>query len=388
MASKKTSTKRKAVQSADVLIIADSDHSADMLYASGMFAPDPFIYLRRKGREYLCMSDLEFDRAVKEAPHCEILSLTKIQANLRRQGVEQPGWGEVAAWMLAKYRASSVQVPEDFPLAMARIIESRCPDVTLNATEVFPERLVKQPKEIRHLQEALRMTEIGLEVAIRTLKQCNIGPKAQLNFQRKPMTSEKLRAIIHTAICQEGGLASNTIVAGGNQACDPHNRGSGPLKAHQAIILDIFPRSETTGYFGDMTRTVVRGKASEAIRKQYAAVKEAQETAIDITRDGVSGLDVHTAVEHVFDQWGFVTGRIKGRMSGFFHGTGHGLGLEIHEWPRMGKSSTDILRSGNAMTVEPGLYYHGIGGVRLEDVIVVRSGKARVLTSFEKVLEI
>jgi Xaa-Pro aminopeptidase len=386
MVSKKSKSK-KSIPS-DVLIIADSDHNADMLYAAGMFAPDPFIYLRRKGREYLCMSDLEFDRAKKEAPHCEILSLSKIQSTLRRQDIRHPGWGEVAAWMLKKYRIKSIQVPETFPLQLAQVIGNHCPDMTLEPTEVFPERMIKTPKEIRHLQDALRMTEIGLDVAIRTLKQSKINKKKILTFQGKPLTSEKLRAIIHTAICQEGGLASNTIVAGGNQACDPHNRGSGILKAHQAIILDIFPRSESTGFFGDMTRTVVRGKASDGVKKQYAAVQEAQQHAIDITKDGVSGRWIHEEVEGVFKKHDFPTKRIKGRMSGFYHGTGHGLGLEIHEWPRMGKTSTDTLKSGHVMTVEPGLYYYDVGGVRLEDVIVVRSGKARVLTSFEKVLEI
>lgn len=386
MAAKKTKPKKNALP--DVLIIADSDHSADMLYATGMFAPDPFIYLRRKGKEYLCMSDLEFDRAVKEAPHCEILSLSKIQSILRRQDIQNPGWGEVAAWMLKKYRVQSVQVPETFPLQMACVIAEHCPDLALEPKEVFPERLIKTPKEIRHLQEALRMTEIGLEVAVRTLKQSKINTKKMLTFQGKPLTSEKLRAVIHTAICQEGGLASNTIVAGGNQACDPHNRGSGILKAHQAIILDIFPRSETTGFFGDMTRTVVRGKASDGVKKQYAAVDKAQQHAINMIRDGVSGRAVHDEVEGVFRDLDFPTKRIKGQMSGFYHGTGHGLGLEIHEWPRMGKTSVDTLKSGNVMTVEPGLYYYDVGGVRLEDVIVVRSGKARVLTSFEKVLEI
>ncbi|HAQ98160.1 MAG TPA: aminopeptidase P family protein [Verrucomicrobiales bacterium] len=386
MAAKKSKPKKNV--SPDVLIIADSDHNADMLYAAGMFAPDPFIYLRRKGREYLCMSDLEFDRAKKEAPHCEILSLSKIQSALQRQGVKHPGWGEVAAWMLKKYRIKSIQVPEAFPLQMARRIGEYSPETVLNPSEVFPERLIKTPREIRYLQEALRMTEIGLQVAVRTLKQSKINQKKILTFQGKPLSSEKLRAVIHTAICQEGGLASNTIVAGGNQACDPHNRGSGILMAHQAIILDIFPRSESTGFFGDMTRTVVRGKASDGVKKQYAAVQEAQQHAINITKDGVSGLGVHEAVEGVFRKHDFPTKRINGQMSGFYHGTGHGLGLEIHEWPRMGKTSTDTLKSGNVMTVEPGLYYYGVGGVRLEDVIVVRSGKARVLTSFEKVLEI
>ena len=385
-------TQKKAAtalgKAADVLIIADSEHSADMLYATGMFVPDPFIYLRLKGREYLCMSDLELDRAAKEAPHCEILSLTRIQGLLKKQGMDKAGWGEVAAWILQKKRVTSIAVPNTFPLKMAQVISQRIPKIQLHARDVFPERMIKTPKEVRLLGQALRMTEVGLKVAIRTLKQSKKGARSVLQWRGAALTSERLRSVIHTAICQEGGQASNTIVAGGNQGCDPHDRGSGPLKADVPIILDIFPRVETTGYFGDMTRTVVRGKASEAVRKQYAAVMEAQESAIHMARDGVSGHAIHEQVESVFATHGYQSGRIKGRMSGFFHGTGHGLGLEIHEWPRMGRHSSDIMRAGHVMTVEPGLYYHGTGGVRLEDVILIRKGKPRILSQFEKVLEI
>ena len=146
-----------------------------------------------------------------------------------------------------------------------------------------------------------------------------------------PLTSEKLRAVIDTAILQAGGLASHTIVAGGSQGCDPHEGGYGPLRANETIILDIFPRSQTTGYFGDITRTVVRGRASEAIRKLYDTVFRGQKLAFQKMRAGVPTKQVHRAVQEFFEREGYRTGRHDGRMQGFFHGTGHGLGLEIHE---------------------------------------------------------
>jgi Xaa-Pro aminopeptidase len=187
---------------------------------------------------------------------------------------------------------------------------------------------------------------------------------------------------------QAGGLAANTIVAGGLQGCDPHERGHGPLHAHEPIILDIFPRAQATGYFGDITRTVVRGRASEAVRKLYRTVHQGQQIGFKQIRAGVVTADVHRAVNGFFEQEGYRTGKRKGRMEGFFHGTGHGLGLEIHEAPRMGTSSTDLLKVGHVVTVEPGLYYPGIGGVRLEDVAVVTAKGARNITQFEKVLEV
>ena len=158
--------------------------------------------------------------------------------------------------------------------------------------------------------------------------------------------------------------------------------------AHEPIILDIFPRSQKTGYFGDITRTVVRGRASETARKLYDTVWQAQKIAFKKARANVRTGDVHRAVQEFFAQSGYITGRRHGRMEGFFHGTGHGLGLEIHESPRLGANSTGKLRPGHVVTIEPGLYYPEIGGVRLEDVVLVTPNGSRNLTRFEKVLEI
>jgi Xaa-Pro aminopeptidase len=232
------------------------------------------------------------------------------------------------------------------------------------------------------------MAEVGMAEAIQALKAAKIGKDNRLTFRSAPLTSEKLRAIIDTAILQAGGCCTHTIVAGGRQACDPHEAGYGPLRANEPIIIDIFPRSQKTGYFGDLTRTIVRGRASEAARKLYIAVAEAQKQAFSKMRAGVATAAVHQTVQRFFVEQGYQTSRRDGRHQGFFHGTGHGLGLEIHEAPRMGAQSTGILKSGHVVTVEPGLYYPEIGGVRLEDVAVITKQRPRNLTRFEKVFEI
>jgi Xaa-Pro aminopeptidase len=144
----------------------------------------------------------------------------------------------------------------------------------------------------------------------------------------------------------------------------------------------------TTGYFGDITRTVVRGRATEAVRKLYDTVLQAQEVALKKMRPGIPTLDVHKAVQDFFESHGYTTGRKNGRMQGFFHGTGHGLGLEIHEAPRMGINSSGTIQAGQVVTVEPGLYYPAIGAVRIEDAALITRGAPRNLTRFEKVLEI
>jgi len=160
------------------------------------------------------------------------------------------------------------------------------------------------------------------------------------------------------------------------------------LRANEPIIIDIFPRSQKTGYFGDITRTVVRGRANEAVRKLYDTVLHGQKIGFEKIRSKAPAAEVHKAVQKFFTQQGWRTGRRDGRMEGFFHGTGHGLGLEIHEAPRMGATSTGNLKAGHVVTVEPGLYYPEIGGVRLEDVALVTASGSKNLTRFEKVLEI
>jgi Xaa-Pro aminopeptidase len=160
------------------------------------------------------------------------------------------------------------------------------------------------------------------------------------------------------------------------------------LRANEPIIIDIFPRSQKTGYFGDVTRTVVKGRPSEAVRKLYYVVARGQEIAFEKLEANVRGVEVHNAVQDYFGREGYKTGKRNGRMQGFFHGTGHGLGLEIHEAPRLSAVSKDTLRAGHVVTVEPGLYYPELGGVRLEDVAYITANSPRNLTKFERVLEV
>jgi Xaa-Pro aminopeptidase len=199
------------------------------------------------------------------------------------------------------------------------------------------------------------------------------------------LTSEILRAEIDSTILRAGGIPTGTIVAGGDQACDPHERGYGPLYADSLIILDVFPRDAKTGYFGDMTRTVLRGRASEAQRKLWETVKGGQALALRRIKAGVDGMTIHKAIQEFFAQRGFPTEVRRGRRVGFFHGTGHGLGLEIHEHPRLQKV---VLKDRQVLTVEPGLYYPGLGGVRIEDVVLVTKTGCRILSRFPKQLEI
>ena len=374
----------------NLLLVADSEHDANMLYAVRMFVPDPFVYVRIDGKCHVIMSDLEIDRARKNARHCKILSLSHYQDALKEDGVKRPALANVIRTVLKEKQVRKVEVPGNFPHGLARELEKLKIKVKVRDGACFPQREIKTAEEIKKISAALMMAEVGLSEGLQVLKRSKIGKGGKLfyNSNDVPLTSEKLRAIIDTAIVQAGGIVNHTIVAGGDQACDPHEQGYGQLRANQPIIIDIFPRSQRTGYFGDITRTVVKGRASEMVRRMHHAVAHAQEVAFRKITDGVAALDVHKAVVEFFDKEGFKSGKCKGRMQGFFHGTGHGVGLEIHESPRMGKNTSDTLKAGHVVTVEPGLYYPGVGGVRIEDMACVTRNSPKNLTKFEKVLEL
>jgi Xaa-Pro aminopeptidase len=317
-----------------------------------------------------------------------VVSLSDHQKKLRAHGVKHPRTADVIGEILRAKKIRRVTVPDNFPLGLALELKKLGVTATPRSGTFFAEREIKLVCEVKKISAALMMAEVGMAEAMLALRNSKIVRGRKLVYRNAPLTSERLRAVIDTAVLQAGGLAANTIVAGGRQGCDPHERGHGSLHAHEPVIIDIFPRSHATGYFGDITRTVVRGRASAAVHKLYDTVKRGQKIAFQKIRSGASTSAIHHAVQVCFEQQGFATGKHNGRMRGFFHGTGHGLGLEIHESPRMGSTSIGELKTGQVVTVEPGLYYPEIGGVRLEDVALVTKAGARNLTQFEKVLEL
>src|SRR5216117_3415861 len=367
------------------LIVATSDMDADMLYATKFWAPDPFIFLERNGKRTLVLSDLEIDRGRKQAEADEFVMFSEIEREVQGKSKKAPPYEKVLAHFLRKRGVRSTIVPANFPLRYAEELAANRIRVRATNGLFWPEREAKSQQEVEMMGHALRITEKGLKRAIEVLKQSKPGSGKRLRWHGKALTSEILRAEIDSAILRAGGVPLGTIVADGDQACDPHERGFGPLYADSLIILDVFPRDAKTGYFGDMTRTVLRGHASDAQRKLWNTVKAGQALALKKIKAGVDGMAIHKAIQEFFASRGFPTGIRKGRRVGFFHGTGHGLGLEIHEHPRLQKVT---LKDRQVLTVEPGLYYPGLGGVRHEDVVVVTTTGCKILSRFPKHLEI
>jgi Xaa-Pro aminopeptidase len=374
----------KATNDETRLIVAPSDIDADMLYATKFWAGDPFIFLEQNGKRTVVLSDLEMGRGRRTAKVDEFVAFNALEREVQGTSKQAPPYEQVLAHFLRKRGVKSAVVPANFPLGYARELAKH--DVDLQTTNglFWPEREAKTDDELKLIGRALRITETGLARAMGVLKASKVKGK-KLIWSGKPLSSEILRAEIDSAMLRAGGLPTNTIAAGGDQATDPHERGHGPLYANSLIILDIFPRDPRSGYWGDMTRTVVRGRASEAQRKLWQTVKEGQELALREIKDGVDGMKIHQAIQALFRKRGYPTEVRNGKNVGFFHGTGHGLGLEIHEYPRLQKV---VLKDRQCLTVEPGLYYPGLGGVRHEDVVVVTKTGCKILSRFPKQLEV
>jgi Xaa-Pro aminopeptidase len=365
------------------LIIADTERDADQLYATRFFAPDPFLFLERNGRRTILLSDLEIDRGRATAEVDEVVALSEISRGLRK-GKDAP-FAEHVAKFLQSRRVRRAAVPRSFPLGLANELAGHGITLVPQTGLFWAEREHKSAGELRAMRAALQITEAGLARAFEVLRGARIGKGRNLTWAKQRLTSELLRAEIESAILRAGGVPANTIVAGGAQACDPHERGRGPLRAHELIILDVFPRASRTGYFGDLTRTVVRGKARDAQRALWHTVLDGQKLALKLMKPGVAGNSVQESVKEFFKRQGYPTEQRGGRWCGFFHGLGHGLGLDLHEEPRIARTT---LTPGQVLTVEPGLYYAGIGGARHEDVVTITRAGNRVLSKAPKPFEL
>lgn len=382
------SMKRTTTPQAEVatLFIAASEHDSNLYYATRFMAPDPFIYLEIKGERLMVMSDLEMDRARTQASVDRVLSYSEIEQKAKKQGIKDPTAVDIVHVVLKESKIRRLSVPANFPVIHAARLQERGYSLKPKRDPFYEQRVVKTAEEVHHIEDAQRATEEAVAAAHALLRRTEIKDE-QLWLDGEVVTSERIKKFVNVKLMERDCIAQHTIVAGGEQACDPHNEGSGPLPAHRSIIFDVFPRSATSRYFADMSRTVIRGKVSQELKRLFGAVKDAQEDAIDKIKDGVDGMKIHQGICARFEKAGYKTGLVNGRMQGYFHGTGHGVGLDIHEAPRISRTGS-LLQEGHVVTVEPGLYYPGLGAVRIEDMVLVTKDGCRNLTNFPKIFEL
>ena len=364
------------------LIIADSEKDANMFYATGMLIPDDFIYLEKNGKKIIFVDDLEYNRAKKEAKVDEVINYSEYAV-----GINRDSFGSILINILKDNRIKKVAVPGNFKMKYAEILLNNKIEIEV-VESFFKKRELKNEDEIKKIAEVQRVNEKALKEAINIIKKSKIRKDKKLSYQNKILTSEFIKQIIDIEFLKGGCFSESNIVSCGKDGADPHNFGSGSLFANQLIVIDIFPRSKTTKYFADMTRTVIKGKASSEMKKMYDAVLGAQKLALSKIKTGVRADLVHKKVQDYFKNKGFKTGEKDGKIQGFFHGTGHGVGIDIHETPNISTGNKKKLKVGNVVTIEPGLYYPEIGGVRIEDLVVVTKNGCKNFTKFPKFLEI
>ncbi len=361
-----------------ILLIGESVCDADLYYASRFLSSDRFAALV-SDRIYLLVSSMEKSRAEIEsqADVVETTSDYSIKSKISQFGSVEIAYMKVLEEFISAHGISILGMSKCAPAGVYKSLSERF-EVNLLHNPFESIRAIKAPEEISAIKDVQRTCEAAMDLALKMLKRA-VPAGGFLLLDGSPVTAEKMRGVIDMKLAELGCEAIDTIVCGGPMSSNPHSRGSGPLPADMPIVIDIFPRSKSTRYFADMTRTVVRGEPSIEIQEMYQAVMEAQIAGLRCIKDGVSGADVHAAVSKTFDDFGYKDREGKG----FIHSTGHGVGLSIHEKPSLSEYG-ETLRSGNVVTVEPGLYYPDIGGVRIEDMVVVRENGHENLTGFEK----
>lgn len=361
------------------LFISASETDSNLYFACRFLSGDPIAFVIFDNRRILVLSELELGRGRSEADVDEVVSLQPYEEKLRQNG-DMPRITDTLDLFLRERGIRRLVVPVSFPVGHADRLRRAGYEITSRDDPFFPERAIKTAEEIDCIRQTQALTAEAMDRAIDMIRGSRINGET-LEAAGRPLRAEDVRTEIHRFLFERDALAVNTIVAGGNQACDPHAIGMGPLPAHRPIIIDIFPRSTRTRYWGDMTRTVLRGRASRELERLYQDVFDAHGEALSRLRDGVDGQEVHRAAAGLLKSRGRRTGERDGRVEGFFHSTGHGVGLDIHEYPKVGRSRCQ-LRAGNVVTIEPGLYYFDLGGVRIEDTVLVTAGGHESLVEY------
>jgi len=314
-------------------------------------------------------------------PNLEIVLLDSLLKEAEQMKETTNPTNKLALRLLQKYElhnAASVDIPWNFPVSMADFLRLKGVKLTL-LNSFYPERTQKNPVEVDAIRGSISKTEEAFTLIEEILSESVIQDETLL-YQEKILTSELLKKQVEQLLLAKNMMnEEGIIISSGLETAIPHHPGEGPIKAHQPIVCDIFPRNRSTGYFADLTRTFIKGKPSSELQAMYEAVLKAQEEGVGAVKPGIRANEVHRVCAQVLVDLGYDVGD-----KGFIHGTGHGVGLDVHEKPILGETSEDVLQSGNIVTVEPGLYYPKLGGIRIEDDVLVTENGADVLSGYHK----
>ena len=375
----------------DVLIYADTVHSPAMRHEVPILVPDPFLYVERDGARHTVSTSFEVDR------------ITAIPGGPQAHASEEFGFDDLIAQGLPREevdlgvvvnacKALGVEkavAPPTFPIAVAERLWQSGIQVTSDRETFAARRRVKNDGELAGIRRAQRAAEAGMDAARDLLRRAEPNGSG-LVVDGEPLTAERIKDAINAAFVAHRVVAEDFIVAPGAQGAVGHDLGSGPVAAGQSVVIDLWPKDPETACYADMTRTYVVGEPPAELAEYHRHVKAALDRALETTRAGIPAMEPFRAVCDLFQEAGYPTQLSKGPgevlTSGFFHGLGHGVGLEVHEPPWLGRAPGDMV-AGDVVTLEPGLYRQGFGGVRLEDLVLVTEDGAENLTEYPYELE-
>jgi len=370
----------------DVLIHGDTMRSPEMRHEVPVPIPDPFLYVEKDGRRVVVLHSLEIPRVREDAPQLEILPLEQFGLD-ELYGQGKQGWEielEVAVRACRELGITSAVVPSSFPTGHADHLRANGVELAVERELFDARRRSKNETEIAGIRRAQRACEAALDASRELMRKAQPNG-AGLEVDGEPLTCERIKRVIEDVFADHGVEGSDMIVAHGPQTAVGHNMGSGQIAPNEPIVFDLFPRDKATGCYSDMTRTYVIGEPSDEVKEWYALVKRALETSTAGVKPGVNGRTLFEEVCEQFHEAGYKTQLNKdpGEVleDGFFHSLGHGVGLEVHEQPSLGRSGQDLV-PGDVVTIEPGLYRSGYGGLRLEDIVLVTKDGYEVLTNY------
>jgi Xaa-Pro aminopeptidase len=376
---------------AGVLIYGDSIRSPELRHEVPVAIPDPFLYAEKDGRRVVILHSLEIPRMRADAPNLEIIPLEQLGIDeLIARGT--PSWQNDLDIALRACRELGLErpaVPPGFPVAHADYLRANRVEVVVEREVFDNRRRSKNETEVAGIRRAQRACEAALDAARELMRDARPNG-AGLEVDGQPLTSERLKRVVEEVFADHEVEGSDMIVSHGSQTAVGHDSGSGQIAPNEPIVFDLFPRDKATGCYSDMTRTYVIGLPSDELKEWHALVKRALETSTAGVKPGVNSRTLFEQVCDQFQRAGYKTQLNKepGEVleDGFFHSLGHGVGLEVHELPWMGRIGQELV-PGDVITIEPGLYRSGYGGVRLEDIVLVTNHGHDVITDYPYDLE-
>lgn len=366
-------------------------HNPWLFHRAPVFTGDPAVFIERDdGSKVMILRDIEIPRAKEANAAGEIYAYEDFTPDGGLSSDRETTAAQSAAEYLSRQGISKITVDRSFPELYAHYIRMRAIAVECDPELGVVERRMKSEREVEALRVAQRKTEQAVEFACRMIARAEAKAKGELVVDGETLTSERVQAEINVFLLKNGMGTSTSIAAGGDDAADCHHRGSGPLRTGETIIIDVFPMDPQSRYFGDCTRTVVHGDVPDEVANAHAAVVEAKAAGIGATKLGAGGCDVHRATVETIEKHGYsATPPPDGSLASkptMMHGTGHGVGLDVHEPPLLVAGGPELVL-GDCLTIEPGLYALGFGGIRIEDMVIVTESGCENLNSIPEGLD-